>query len=106
MTVTAQAVADGRAVEVTVADTGVGISSEDMRRIMEPLFTTKTRGLGLGLAIVRAILDKNGGELRVASEPGRGSAFTVRLAAAPEDSALPPRSREKPSGNGNDGPQD
>jgi C4-dicarboxylate-specific signal transduction histidine kinase len=63
----------------------VGISPDHLHQIMEPLFTTKARGLGLGLAIVRAILDKNGGELRVASEPGRGSAFTVRLMAAPGD---------------------
>ena len=45
---------------------------------MEPLYSTKARGLGLGLAIARAILEKNQGRLRVASEPGRGSVFTVR----------------------------
>ena len=42
-------------------------------RIMEPLYSTKARGLGLGLAIARAILEKNKGSLRVASEPGRGT---------------------------------
>jgi two-component system sensor kinase FixL len=46
---------------------------------MEPLYSTKARGLGLGLAIARAILEKNGGSLRVASEPGKGSIFTVFL---------------------------
>jgi two-component system sensor kinase FixL len=77
-------VVDG-AVEVSVADTGVGIPPEDLSRVMEPLYTTKTRGLGLGLAIARAILDKNRGVMRVRSEPGRGTEFTVRLpAAAPE----------------------
>jgi signal transduction histidine kinase len=69
-------------VEVAVSDTGVGISLENLSRITEPLYSTKTRGLGLGLAIARAILDKNKGSLRVASEPGRGSTFTVRLLAA------------------------
>jgi signal transduction histidine kinase len=69
-------------VEVAVSDTGVGISAENLNRIMEPLYSTKARGLGLGLAIARAILDKNKGSLRVVSEPGRGSTFTVRLTAA------------------------
>jgi signal transduction histidine kinase len=71
-------------VEVHVADTGVGIAPENLNRITEPLFSTKARGLGLGLAIARAILDKNKGSLRVASEVGRGTTCTVRLAAAPE----------------------
>jgi signal transduction histidine kinase len=70
-------------IEVSVADTGVGISPDDMNRIMEPLYSTKARGLGLGLAIARSIVEKNQGSLRVTSEPGRGSVFTVRLAAAP-----------------------
>jgi len=53
---------------------------------MEPLYSTKARGLGLGLAIARAIVEKNGGTLQVASEPGRGSTFTVFLQAhAPKD---------------------
>jgi signal transduction histidine kinase len=72
--------ADGH-VEVDITDSGVGISPEHLGRIMEPLYSTKARGLGLGLALARAILDKNKGSLRVASEPGRGSTFTVRLAA-------------------------
>jgi len=72
---------DGQ-VDVSVADSGVGIPAEDMARVMEPLYSTKARGLGLGLAIARAIVEKNQGTLRVASEPGRGSVFTVRLTAA------------------------
>ena len=69
--------------DVSFADTGTGISEADLTRIMEPLYSTKARGLGLGLAIVRTILDKCGGGLRVVSEPGRGSVFTVSLAASP-----------------------
>ena len=68
---------------MTVADTGVGIPPDHLARVMEPLYTTKARGLGLGLALARAILEKNRGTLAVASEPGRGTTFTVRLAAAP-----------------------
>ena len=74
--------ADGH-VEVTVADTGVGIPPEQLSRIMEPLYTTKARGLGLGLALARAILEKNRGSLRAVSTPGQGTTFTVRLCAAP-----------------------
>jgi signal transduction histidine kinase len=73
------------AVEIVIADTGSGIPDTELSRIVEPLYSTKARGLGLGLAIVRAILDKCGGSLRVESEPGRGSAFTVRLAAHVEE---------------------
>jgi signal transduction histidine kinase len=69
------------AVEVAVTDTGVGISPEDIHRILEPLYSTKARGLGLGLAIARAILDKNKASMRLSSEIGRGSSFTVRLTA-------------------------
>ncbi|MDR3639041.1 MAG: protoglobin domain-containing protein [Isosphaeraceae bacterium] len=71
--------------EVAIADTGVGIPEADLFQILEPLYSTKARGLGLGLAIVRAILDKSGGSLRVESELGRGSVFTVRLMAAPAE---------------------
>jgi signal transduction histidine kinase len=67
-------------IAIRVADTGVGIPPDDLIRITEPLYTTKARGLGLGLAIARAILEKNGGTLHVTSELGRGSEFTVRLA--------------------------
>ncbi|MHC5537522.1 sensor histidine kinase [Singulisphaera rosea] len=75
---------DGDALEVAVADTGIGIPSENLSRILEPLYSTKARGLGLGLAIVRAVLDKCGGSLRVESTPGQGSVFTVRMTASPE----------------------
>src|SRR5262245_37815011 len=72
----------GDHVEIEVTDSGVGISPENLSRITEPLFSTKARGLGLGLAIVRAILEKNQGSLRVSSEVGRGTTCTVRLMAA------------------------
>ncbi len=78
--------ADGQ-VEIDVADDGVGISEEDLKRVMEPLYSTKARGLGLGLAIARSILEKNQAELRVTSSLGQGSTFTVRLAASHDDGA-------------------
>jgi signal transduction histidine kinase len=71
--------ATGCNVQVAVADIGVGIPAERLNRVMEPLYSTKARGLGLGLSIARAILEKNGGSLRVTSAPDRGSTFTVFL---------------------------
>jgi signal transduction histidine kinase len=82
LTIAAHAV--GAVVEIEVRDTGVGIAPENMPRIVEPLYSTKARGLGLGLAIARSILEKNNGSLRVSSTPGKGSTFTVQLTAASE----------------------
>lgn len=73
---------DGAMVALEVEDTGVGIPRGDLARIVEPLFSTKARGMGLGLAIARSILDKLQGTLGVVSEPGVGSCFTVRLRSA------------------------
>lgn len=72
----------GEHVEVAVADTGVGIAPELLSRVTEPLYSTKAKGLGLGLAIARAILEKNHGLLRVTSTAGAGSTFTAVLKAA------------------------
>ena len=76
-------------VELSVADTGVGIEPHDLTRIMEPLYSTKARGLGLGLAIARSIVEKSQGSLHVTSEPGHGSTFVMRLKATPSDGAKP-----------------
>jgi signal transduction histidine kinase len=70
-------------VEIAFKDSGTGISDEHLGRIMEPLFSTKARGLGLGLAIARSILEKNFGTLSCTSRLGHGSVFTVHLTAAP-----------------------
>ena len=66
-----------------VEDTGVGIPEEKLTSIFEPWFTTKPpgRGTGLGLPVVRTILQEAGGDLSVESEVGKGSAFTFRLPA-------------------------
>ncbi len=72
---------DGRtcAVDLSVRDTGVGIPPDLLEQILEPLFTTKARGIGLGLAIVHSIVEKNQGQLLVSSIPSAGSTFTMRL---------------------------
>lgn len=71
----------GAGVDIDVADTGAGIAADNLAHIMEPLFSTKARGLGLGLAIARSILEKNRGSLSVTSELGKGSTFTVHVTA-------------------------
>ncbi len=74
----------GDEVAVAVTDTGSGIRPEDLPKIMEPLYSTKARGIGLGLSITRAIVEKHGGRLEVVSHWGTGSTFTVRLRPATE----------------------
>jgi two-component system sensor kinase FixL len=62
-----------------VSDSGTGISPENLQKVLEPLFTTKARGMGLGLSITLAIVEKNQGKLSVESELGTGSRFTIKL---------------------------
>lgn len=69
-------------VELHVSDNGPGIAPEFLERIFEPLFTTKARGIGLGLAVSRALAQANDGDLTVTSELGRGATFVVRMPAA------------------------
>ena len=66
-------------VNVSFADTGVGISEENLHRLFEPLFTTKAKGIGLGLAVVKTLVEAHGGTIEVESEEGKSSTFTVRL---------------------------
>jgi len=72
-------------VALRVSDDGPGIPPELHERIFEPLFTTKSRGIGLGLSVSRALVHANGGDISVLSEPGRGATFilTVPVAGAP-----------------------
>jgi len=70
-----------KGVEISVADTGCGISPEDLNKLFDPFFTTKEvgEGTGLGLAVSYGIVQRHGGTIRVQSEVGRGSAFTIWL---------------------------
>ena len=67
------------AVEITVEDTGVGITGAELAQVFEPFYTTKPQGTGLGLAIAHRIVEDHGGEMRVQSEPYRGTRFMISL---------------------------
>ena len=69
-------------VAVSITDSGVGIPEENLEKIFEPLFTTKAKGIGLGLALVKTLVEGHGGRIEVRSEVGKGSTFTVRLPRA------------------------
>jgi signal transduction histidine kinase len=84
LTISAQpsALEDGQpAVCIRVQDTGTGIRSENLNKIFDPLFTTKTSGIGLGLAVCRKLAEANRGRIEVESEVGNGSMFNLVLPA-------------------------
>jgi signal transduction histidine kinase len=64
---------------ITVADNGIGIAPEDFSRIFEPKFTTKTSGMGLGLSIIKNIIENYNGTITFESQKGKGTTFTVSL---------------------------
>ncbi len=74
-----QGTLDGRAVEVTVEDTGPGVDVSIRNRLFEPLVTTKTRGIGLGLALVKRIVERHGGFITYRSGGDGGALFAIRL---------------------------
>ena len=79
--------ADGMAsVQIQIADTGLGIPREDLRRIFDPFFSTKGpgHGTGLGLAICQRIVKAHKGSLEVRSEKGQGTVFLIILPARGE----------------------
>jgi two-component system, NtrC family, sensor kinase len=80
ITVTAQA--DERVVEISIADSGCGISEENLARVLEPFFTTKEHGNGLGLSICRSVLWEVDGSLTIQSEPGSGTKVRVVIPQA------------------------
>jgi signal transduction histidine kinase len=78
-TLTISAAAAGEFVEVRFKDTGEGIAEENLDRVLDPLFTTKEKGTGMGLALVSRIIERHDGVLDVASTLGSGATFTIKL---------------------------
>jgi two-component system sensor histidine kinase HydH len=66
-------------VEISFADTGVGMSEDVLDRIWTPFFTTKAKGMGLGLSICRRIVEAHSGKVSVRSVEGKGTTFAVLL---------------------------
>lgn len=66
-------------VRIKISDTGKGMSAEVLEKIFEPFYTTKDKGTGLGLAIVFSVIQKHRGEIKVESEEGKGTTFTIIL---------------------------
>jgi two-component system, NtrC family, sensor kinase len=88
-------------IHMDIADTGTGISKEDIPRLFEPFFTTKKegKGVGLGLAVVYGILERHKGTISAQSEPGKGTVFTLSFpSGADNDKGI--ASQELPPGAG------
>jgi signal transduction histidine kinase len=66
-------------IAIEVKDTGVGIPKENIEQLFDPLFTTKPRGIGLGLTVSKMLMNANDGKIEVSSEVGKGSIFTLYL---------------------------
>ncbi len=81
----------GAKITISVRDTGIGIAPENLDKIFQPLFTTKARGIGLGLVVVKNLIEANSGRVEVQSEPGKGTTFAVTLPGVrPTQEAMKP----------------
>jgi len=75
----------GGMVSLVVSDTGVGVSEENMGKLFQPLFTTKAKGTGLGLAVCKKIVEAHGGEISFESEEGAGTSFVIKFPVHPDE---------------------
>ncbi|HSQ85941.1 MAG TPA: ATP-binding protein, partial [Desulfobacterales bacterium] len=92
----------GRYVNLTISDTGHGISDEEIERIFDPYFTTKEigKGIGMGLAVVHGIIKEHNGFITVKSEIGKGTTFNIFFPAVEKEAIAETKTDEKiPGGN-------
>jgi signal transduction histidine kinase len=88
-----RAVATGQTIEVSISDRGIGIAPADQRRIFDPFYrapnvvAAQIQGAGLGLSLVKRIVEAHAGRITLTSAPGEGSTFTVSLPVLPGDPA-------------------
>ncbi len=87
LTIRSRWLAEQEAVSVAFMDTGRGMPPEVLEKVFTPFFTTKHQGTGLGLYVVKDIIERQGGEVTVASAPGEGTVVTVRLSGKPVSTA-------------------
>ena len=77
-----KSIVNGEIVNVSFADTGIGIAPENLDKLLKPLFTTKAKGMGLGLVICKRFAEAHGGGIKVTSEEGKGAVFIVSIPIA------------------------
>jgi nitrogen fixation/metabolism regulation signal transduction histidine kinase len=78
----------GERVEISVSDTGSGLTPEECGRLFTPYYTTKQHGTGLGLAIVQSVVSDHGGKISVESAKNKGTTFRIELPRVPQSSRL------------------
>lgn len=93
--VAVQVIAQGGWIHLAVLDNGPGIAPEMQKKILEPFFTTRQQGTGLGLAVVQMVANAHKGRLSLESELGKGACFTLSLPQADEQSGTQPINPEK-----------
>ena len=80
----------GDSAQITVTDTGMGMDEETKANIFTPFYTTKSRGIGLGLAVTKRVVEAHGGTISVQSTPSVGTSFTVTVPTADTMASVPP----------------
>ncbi|HRU81623.1 MAG TPA: ATP-binding protein, partial [Candidatus Methanomethylicus sp.] len=78
-TLLVSAASEGKTVKIAVIDNGVGMSGETLSRLFRPLFTTKAKGMGMGLAVIKRIVEAHNGSINIQSRPGEGTTVTISL---------------------------
>jgi len=100
-TLTLETTRTSKGYQLSISDTGVGMTPEQMEQVFSPFYTTKgPRGTGLGLTVVRDIIKRHEGQIDIESHPGAGTTFHIVLPSAPQEQASSPAasSPEQPTG--------